>query len=95
MSKMTCAEAIFDELAGKFSTAIDHECFDDIFMACFALATDSAADPDVPKWIASKDVERSEEDVLLDICAYFRKYNNTARPSEIISRAIAAGKKAL
>lgn len=95
MSKMTCAEAIYEVLAGKYNAVIDHECFDDVFMGCFALASGESNEPDVLKWIAARDKERTELEICLDICDYFRKYHGTVKPTAILAKAIAAGKAAL
>lgn len=95
MSKMTCAEAIFDLLAGKYAGSTEHECFDDIFMACMDLAAGQGTGTDVPAWIAARDKERSEEEVCLDICDYFRRHHGTAKPSVVMAQAITAGRNAL
>ena len=95
MSKMTCMEAVFDALAGRATAGLDHECFDELVMGCYALASGESNEPDVPAWIAARDKERSELDVCLDICDWFRRYHGTAQPSAVIAQAIAAGKAAL
>lgn len=95
MSKMTCMEAIFGVLTERVTMGTEHQCFDDIAMGCFALASGESTEPDVPKWIAAHDKERSELEVCLDICDYFRRYHGTAQPSAVMARAIAAGKAAL
>ena len=95
MSKMQCMEAIFDVLAGRGTAGLDHECFDDLIMGCFALAAGEDSAPDVPAWITARDKGRDELKVCLDICDYFRRYHGDAKPSEVLARAIAAGKAAL
>lgn len=95
MSKMTCVEAIFDELTGKISAGLDHECLDDLMAGCFALACGESSEPDIVAWIAARDKERSEFQICLDICDYFRRFHGAAKPSAVIARAIAAGKEAL
>jgi len=95
MSKMTCMEAICEVLTEGGTACLEHQCFDDIVMGCFAWAISEGTGLDVPRWIAAHDKERSEEEVCLDICDYFRRYHGTAKPSVVMALAIAAGKAAL
>lgn len=95
MSKLTCMEAVFDVLTGRVTGGLDHECFDDLVMGCYALASGESNEPDVPAWIAARDKERSELEICLDICDYFRRYHGAAKPSAVMEQAIAAGKAAI
>lgn len=95
MSRMACVEAIYDVLAGRTTAGLEHECFDDILQGCYALASGDGSEADVPTWIAAHDKERSELEVCVDICDYFRRYHGTAKPSAVMAQAIAAGKEAL
>lgn len=95
MSKLTCMEAVFEVLAGRTTSGLDHECFDDLVMGCYALASGESSEPDVVAWIAAQDRERSQEQICLDICDYFRRHNSAAKPSALMAQAIAAGKAAL
>lgn len=92
---MTCVEAIFDTLAGRATAGLDHECFNDLVMGCFALASGESSEPDVAAWIAAHDKERSELEVYLDICDYFKRFHGSERPSDILARAVEAGRAAL
>lgn len=95
MSKMTCMEAIFDVLTEPSPLVTNCDCFDDLVMACFALASGEGSEPDVPAWIAAHDKERSEVEIYVDICDFFAKYHGKVKPSAVLARAIAAGKAAL
>lgn len=96
MSKMTCAEAIFDVLVGKYHVDTEHECFDDLFIGCFALAVGEGSERDVTAWIAARDEDRSEFQICLDICDYFhRRHPAHLQPSAVMAEAIAAGMEAL
>lgn len=95
MSKMKCMEAVFDVLAGRSTVGLDHQCFDDLVMGCYALASGESSEPDLVAWIAARDKERGELEICLDICDYFRHYHGTAKPSAVIEQAIAAGKAAI
>lgn len=94
MSKLTCMEAVFEVLAGRATAGLDHECFDDLVMACYALASGESSEPDVVAWIAAHDQERSPEQICLDICDYFRRCNSGRLPSAVLAEAIAAGRRA-
>ena len=75
MSKMTCMEAVYDVLAGRCTAGLDHDCFDDLVMGCYALASGESSEPDAVAWIAAHDKERSELEICRDICDYFRRYH--------------------
>lgn len=95
MSKMTCMEAVFDVLVGQYTAGLDHECFDDLVKACYALASGESKEPDVVGWIAARDKERTEVDIRMDICDFVRRHLGRVKPSEVIEKAIQAGKDAL
>lgn len=95
MSKMKCAEAVYDVLVGKVTAALDHDCLEDLVMGCCALASGESNEPDVVAWIAARDKDRSEWEICSDICAYFRYYHGPVKPSEVMAKAIAAGKAAM
>ena len=95
MSKMTCMEAVFDVLAGQYTAGLEHECFDDLVKGCYALASGESSEPDVVAWIAAHDKERSEVEIRIDVCDFVRRHLGKVKPSEVIARAIQAGKDAL
>lgn len=95
MRKMKCAEAVYDALVGKVTAALDHDSLDDLVRACCAIASGESKEPDVVAWIAARDKERSEWEICSDICAYFRYYHGPVKPSEVIAKAIAAGRAAM
>ena len=94
MSKLTCLEAVFDVLAGPYVGGLEHECFDDLLRACYALASGESSEPDAVAWIAAHDKERSELEISMDICDFVRRHQGKVKPSEVIAQAIQAGKAA-
>lgn len=92
MSRMACIENIYDVLVAEGLSA-DHACFDDLIIGCAAAAVDPVnPGKEVAQIIAELDEERDDITVCLDLKAYFRACGCKSFVTDVIAKAVAAGK---
>lgn len=93
MSKLKCVCAVYDTLeAGGLS--VEHSSFDDLIMACVALAVDPCERAkDVVEFIALADPDRDDVMVALDLVEYAKGCGLGVDDLEKLTKAaIQAGK---
>lgn len=92
MSRMACVENIYDALVAAGLNP-EHACFDDLVMGCSTAAVDpTAKGKEVVEIIADLDADRDEIMVALDIKEFFTASGCKAFVTDVIAKAVAAGK---
>ena len=92
MSRMACIENIYDVLVAEGLSA-DHACFDDLIIGCAAAAVDPVnPGKEVAQIIAELDEDRDEIMIALDIKELFVQSGCKNFVTDVLAKAIAAGK---
>lgn len=94
MSKMAVVENIYDALT-EAGLKTEHACFDDLVFGCTCLAVDPAyRGKEVLDWIADQDDARDEIQIALDIKEFFRISGCPGFVTDVVAKAVAAGRAA-
>ena len=93
MKRMRTVEAVFDVLVGAGLNE-EHSCFDDAVWACVDCALPGAAVSDPAESIAQRDEERDEVEIVLDLVEWAKASGCKEPISDVLERAIWAGRKA-